>query len=151
MRLSKNFKLEEFLLSQTAARNGIDMTPSDEIIESLARLCQDVLQPAREVIGSPFFITSGYRPPILNRLIGGSPTSAHMFGRAADFVVMDHTPYQVADFISGMNLPYDQLIHEFGRWVHIGIAKTGNTPRLEDLTASRFGQSTQYQRGIVEV
>ena len=46
--LSDNFNLSEFTKSQTALRNGIDNTPSEEVIENLRALCENVLQPLRD-------------------------------------------------------------------------------------------------------
>jgi zinc D-Ala-D-Ala carboxypeptidase len=148
MQLSPNFTLEEFLVSQTAARHGIDMTPPQEVIDNLRRLCEKVLQPLRERAGSPVIISSGYRPRVLNDIIGGSKTSAHPFGRAADVRVIDMTPLETCELIVDMGLEFDQLIHEFGRWVHVGIS---DEPRSELLTAVNEDGRTRYIRGLVDV
>ena len=118
MRLSKNFTLDEFLVSQTATRQGIDMTPSEHVIENLQRLVTSCLQPLRNETG-PIFISSGFRPPALNDAIGGSKTSAHMRGDASDLKVINQTPYETCELIVALGLPFDQVIHEFGRWVHL--------------------------------
>jgi len=148
MRLSEHFDLEEFLFSQTAIRNGIDMTPSEDIIKNLKRLCETVLEPLRVYVDSPIRISSGYRPPVLNDLIGGSKTSAHRFGRAADFTVIGQTPFETVQSVLALNPVFDQVIHEFGRWVHVGIAEL---PRYEVLTAIRENGVTRYIRGLSEV
>jgi hypothetical protein len=144
LRLSENFTLEEFLVSQTAARNDIDMTPSEGIIANLTDYCQHLLQPLRDETG-PIFISSGYRPIVLNTLIGGSDTSAHVHGKAADFRVLGLSPYETCIKIMEMELPYDQVIHEFGRWTHMGAA---DEPRNEELTAYKDGIQTRYKFGI---
>ena len=144
MRLSKNFTLDEFLVSQTAARNDIDMTPSEGIIANLSDYCQHLLQPLRDETG-PIFISSGYRPLVLNTLIGGSDSSAHVHGRAADFKILEMTPYDTCLKIMQMELPYDQVIHEFGRWTHMGSAEI---PRSEELTAYKEKGQTRYTFGI---
>jgi len=148
MKLSDNFELDEFLVSQTAVRAGIDMTPTPEIIANIATLAENYLQPIRETAGAPIIISSGFRPPVLNDLIGGSKTSAHRFGRATDFRVIGQTPYQTCEMILQMDLDFDQLINEFGAWVHLGIAEL---PRVEVLTARRENGSTRYVRGLEEV
>ena len=148
MKLSKNFSLDEFLRSQTAARNGVDMTPPQYVIDNLKRLCIHVLQPLRDDLGVPFFVSSGYRPRELNELIGGSRTSAHMSGRAVDFVALGLSPLAVARRAAELELPYDQVIHEFGRWVHIGIS---DNPRAEQLTAHRSEGQTRYVRGLYDI
>lgn len=146
MRLSKNFTLEEFLISDYAERNDIDMTPSDEIIDNISNLIKSCMQPLRDEVNASIFITSGYRPTILNSAIGGSKTSAHVRGEAADFTVVGQTPYETATLIEHMDLPYDQVIHEFGRWVHMGV---GDILRNQELTAHRYNGKTRYVNGIL--
>ena len=145
MKLSANFTLDEFLVSQTAERHGIDMTPPPEVVENLKRLCEGCLQPLRAAVKRPIFISSGYRSPDLNSLIGGSKTSAHMQGNAADFVVSGLTPFDTCQLIVEMGLPYDQCINEFGRWTHLGVA---DVLRGEELTAYRKDNKTRYVHGI---
>ena len=148
MRLSTNFTLEEFLVSQTAARHGIDMTPSDFVQHNLQELVDTCLQPLRDEVGAGINISSGFRPLELNGRIGGSKTSAHITGEAADFTVTGLTPYETAKLIHEMDLPYDQVIHEFGKWVHMGIA---DILRSEELTAYRDEGKTVYIYGIARM
>lgn len=145
MKLSKNFTLDEFLLSQTAARHGIDNTPNADQIENLRLLCEGCLQPLRDFVKRPIFISSGFRSWDLNSLIGGSKTSAHLSGNAADFVVAGQTPLETCNLIVGLELPFDQCIHEFGRWVHLGVA---HHLRKEELTAYRKDGKTKYVFGF---
>ncbi len=148
MRLSKNFTLEEFLISETAERNDIDMTPPPEIIENLQALVHGCMQPLRDEVNAPIAVSSGYRPLELNTKIGGSKTSAHIKGNACDFNIAKLTPFQTAELIVSMDLPYDQVIHEFGRWVHLGVA---DMLRGEELTAHRKDGRTRYVPGIVRM
>lgn len=145
MRLSKNFTLDEFLLSQTAARHGIDNTPNADQIENMRELCETCLQPLRDRTKKPIFISSGFRSWDLNSLIGGSKTSSHLSGNAADFTVAGMTPLEVCNLILKMELPYDQCIHEFGRWVHLGAS---DSARREELTAYRQDDKTKYVFGF---
>jgi hypothetical protein len=147
VRLSKNFTLEEFLVSQTATRHGIDMTPPDWVIDNLQRLVTGCLQPLRDESG-PIFISSGYRPLELNTKIGGSKTSAHVNGDAADLKVVNQTPFETSELIVAMDLPFDQVIHEFGRWVHLGVA---DILRGEQLTAYKKEGKTRYVNGILRM
>ncbi len=147
MNLSKNFTLEEFLVSQTAERNGIDMTPSEEVIENLRMLVIGCLQPLRDEAG-PIFISSGFRPLELNTKIGGSATSEHVNGNAADLKVSRQTPFDTCELIVVMELPFDQVIHEFGRWVHLGVR---DILRGEQLTAYRKDGKTRYTSGIIQM
>lgn len=85
----KHFTLSEFTRSATAERYGIKNEPDVVQIQNIECLCGLILDPLREFIGHPIYITSGFRNPRLNRLVGGSITSAHKDGLAADFRVGD--------------------------------------------------------------
>jgi len=148
MRLSKNFTLDEFLVSQTAERNGIDMTPPPEVIDNLQRLVHGCLQPLRDDVLSPIFISSGFRPLELNTLIGGSTSSEHLNGNAVDFIVVRQKPFDTCELIVVMNLPFDQVIHEFGRWVHLGVR---DILRGQQLTAYHQHGKTRYATGIQRI
>lgn len=121
-KLSEHFQLWEFVTSQTAERFGIDNTPSDQIIRSLKKLCESVLEPARFALG-PIRISSGYRCEALNKKAGGSKTSAHMLGFAADLIPLKVTNLELAKWLS-RNVEYDEIILEYGTlqepaWIHI--------------------------------
>lgn len=149
IQLSPNFYLHEFTRSQAAARHGIDISVAEdsEVFSNIKQLATTALQPAREALG-PIFISSGYRPKHLNTAIGGSRTSAHVYGLAADISVVGHSPLEVAQWFEDSDIPFDQVIHEFGQWVHVGLAKPGTEPRRELLTAVRKPGKTRYVLGI---
>jgi len=147
MRISKNFTLDEFTVSQTAERFGIDMHPPEIIVDNIKNLVKACLQPLRDEAG-PIYISSGYRPLELNTRIGGSKTSAHVKGNAVDFSVTKMTPYDVCELIIAMALPYDQVIHEFGRWTHLGVA---DILREQQLTAYRKDGKVRYVNGIIRM
>ncbi len=141
MRLAPHFVLEEFLVSQEGARRGIDNTPPPDVVDNL-RLLASTLEIVREVLGHPIVITSGYRCPEINRLVGGSETSAHLEGLAADFTCPGYgTPLQVARTVAAMyRLRYDQIIHEFRAWVHLSVDPRSRMQRLTiDSTGTRQG------------
>ena len=87
MKLSNNFSLKEMTKSQTALRRGIDNEPGEEEQANLQQLCEQVLQKVREHFGKPVTVNSGYRSPELNKAIGGSTTSDHCKGMAADIEI----------------------------------------------------------------
>ena len=149
MQLSEHFELAEFLVSETAARRGIANEPTPEVIENLRRLCQSVLQPLRVHLKRPVVITSGYRSPALNRAIGGSPTSHHMQGRAADLIVPGIAPLAVCQAAHQLKLPCVQIIHEFGRWTNLAVAISNERTQL--LTAKLNQGKTVYETGLVHV
>jgi hypothetical protein len=88
MPLSKNFTLRELLRSNVAERDERlkqeQENPPPEIIDNLQYLVENALQPIRNRIGFPIRISSGYRSPLVNKLVGGSATSQHCLGEAAD-------------------------------------------------------------------
>lgn len=112
MELSKHFTLEEFTNSPTAVYKKIDNTPNKEQIENMKALCLNVLEPIREKLGKPVKVTSGFRCPKLNSLIGGSSTSQHMEGKAADIHVEGMTTEELFVFVCS-NFKFDQCIQEF--------------------------------------
>lgn len=140
MQLTEHFTLEEFLVSETAARRGIDNTPTDAVVANLKRLAER-LEQVRAIFHKPVIITSGYRCPELNVAVGGAKDSAHMYGRAADFNVPGAGgPLQVAILINQrQNIVFDQLINEFDSWVHFGIEAEGAEARRQTMTYKRGG------------
>lgn len=120
--LSEHFKLWEFVTSQTAARHGINNTPPKVVVDRLSILCQQILEPARQAVG-PLRISSGYRCPALNRAVGGSKTSAHMQGYAADVIPLNASKLEFANWVKS-HCHFDQIILEYGTrsnpsWIHI--------------------------------
>jgi hypothetical protein len=138
--LTTHFTLEELVHSRTADAQGIPNNPDLTILGNLSRLCQIALEPVRALLGGPVRISSGYRCPALNAAVGGSATSAHMDGRAADLTSVDFDVPATFEKIRVSDVPYDQLIVESTRsgdsWVHLGIARDGEVPRRQALSAS---------------
>lgn len=144
MKLSPHFSLSEFTSSQTAVRRGIDNTPPQSVIETMKRTALG-LEGVRAVLGAPIIISSGYRSPALNKAIGGSATSQHTKGEAADFSCPGFgSPLEVCRAIVKAGIAFDQLIHE-GTWVHISFA---DKPRGSVLTAHFNVSGVSYTRGL---
>ena len=129
----KHFTLSEFFRSSTAAKNGIKNEPSiDEratIVRNINLLVDNVLDPVRDKFGIPVIITSGYRCPQVNRLVGGVDNSQHMSGCAADFHVMGFTPSMMLGvFFYILNrLEYDQLIYYRNKnFIHVSYVDNCN-------------------------
>jgi hypothetical protein len=141
MQLTPHFNLDELTVSQTAARRGIDNDPPDAVVERLRKTCAG-LEQVRALLGHPIFISSGYRSPELNAAIGGSDRSAHTQGWAADFICPAYgTPPDIVREIAGSGIKFDQLIEEFGRWVHISFDPRG---RQQVLRAIRHNGRVIY-------
>ena len=148
MKLSANFSLAE--LTKTNVRQ-FDNTPSMQVIDNLQALVDNVLQPIRNKFG-PVTVTSGYRSPEVNKAIGGSATSDHCFGFAADFEVAGVDNKELARWVAD-NLKFKQLILEFytkgvpdSGWVHVSYDKTNLTQKV--MTATKVGGRTVYSPGI---
>lgn len=133
MKLGKHFTLAELTVSQEATRRGIPNDPDAQSLANLQQLVRHVLDPLRDAVG-PVHVSSGYRSPRVNKLIGGASSSQHVQGEAADFTVPGMTTQQVVDRIRAMGLPVDQCIEEFGRWVHVSY---GPRHRRQFLRARR--------------
>ncbi|MCC8145436.1 MAG: D-Ala-D-Ala carboxypeptidase family metallohydrolase [Bacteroidales bacterium] len=114
--MTKNFHLDEFVRSQTARRKGIVNTPDAGHIENLRTLCVSLLQPLRNSCGKPLYITSGYRCPELNAAVGGSSSSDHLKGKAAD--IGTDNPLALLAWVLRLNLSFDQAI-VYPRFLHL--------------------------------
>lgn len=122
MMLSPHFSLEELTVSQTAARRGIDNTPPPAVLANLKRTALG-LEAVRIRLAAPIIISSGYRCPELNAMVGSKPTSQHTTGEAADFVCPGFgSPATVVSALQDAGIEFDQLIEEYGRWVHISFS-----------------------------
>lgn len=102
----KYFTIKELCHSDTAKRLGIDNVPNEDVIAHLKVLVDNILDPAREMLGSPIYVSSGYRQPTLNAIVGGDKNSQHMKGQAADIYATDMRALQ--GILAKMN--YDQFI-----------------------------------------
>lgn len=142
VKLSEHFSLSEFTFSSTAVRKGIDNTPDEKTIENLKALCIHVLEPIRAKLGKPIRITSGYRSKALNKAIGGSKTSQHVEGKAVDFHVEGCEIEELFQFIKRNGIEFDQLIQEFGEWIH--ISWNGFDNRNQALRATKVQGITSY-------
>ena len=131
MLISPHFTLDEMIVSQFAARDGLDNTPPPEARANLQLLCC-ALEQVRALFDAPIIVSSGYRSEQVNRVIGGASNSQHIQGLAADFTVIEVSPRETVRRISESAVPFDQLILEFDRWVHLSV--TRDTPRRQVLT-----------------
>ena len=151
MKLSKNFSLAELITSETAVRHDLDNSPSLTVIDNLQKLVDNVLQPLRDKVG-PVKVNSGYRSPAVNTAVGGSPTSDHCKGFAADIEVAGMSTQELARFINGL-FPFTQLIMEFYQegkptsgWVHISYDPSDL--KSECLRAVKQAGKTVYLKGL---
>ena len=129
--LSTHFTLTELTRSATAQRLGMDNTPDAQTLNNLRALATNVLEPLRQLYGSPIRVTSGYRSPDLNAVVGGAPSSQHMRGQAADITA--GTPEENRRLLGLLlanpdTIPFDQVIAErcdrLGnpKWLHVSFS-----------------------------
>lgn len=151
MKLSDNLSLAEVIKSNTAIKYGIDNSPTEEHLENLKAIAQDVFQRVREHFGKAIYVSSGYRSESLNERIGGSSTSQHCKGEALDLDAQVYGGLTNAQLFSYIEewITFDQLIWEFGSntepdWVHVSYKKDGNN-RGQKLIAYKKDGKTKYK------
>ena len=141
MTLAEHFTVMELCDSQTAARLGLDNTPTPESIDNLRLRCTTILEPARAALG-PLRISSGYRAPAVNAAVGGSAHSDHMRGFAADVIPVEVDTLTLARWVTQW-VPYDQVIGEFGTpeqpaWIHVSCAPPLRAQKLRILAGAGY-------------
>jgi hypothetical protein len=134
--LSPHFSLAEFTFSSTAKRMNIDNDAPPAVVENLKRTANGLERVRQLLNGNAIRISSGYRSPRLNAAVNGQPKSQHLTGQAVDFTSPYGTPDQIVRLIKSSGMDFDQLIAEFGSWVHISFA---DNPRQQVLVIDRFG------------
>jgi len=132
--------MEELTRSAVAERLGIDNTPGELSAVNLHLLCEFILQPLRDAWGYPITVNSGFRCKSLNKAVGGSPSSDHLHGRAADITTGSRSGnkrlFELAVRMSRSGrISFRQLIDESGySWLHVSIRNAyGDTKRNEVL------------------
>ncbi len=153
MNLTKNFTLAEMTKSETALRFGMGNHPGDTELENLKILCEKVLQPVRDHYGKGVKVNSGFRHPLVNAKVGGSPRSEHCKGMAADIEIPGVANADLAEWIRD-NLDYTQLILEFytpgipdSGWVHVSYNQ--HDLKKQVMTAKVKDGKTEYVGGLV--
>lgn len=153
MKLTANFSLEELTKSETALRFGMDNTPNDQELANMVALCECVLQPIRDHFGKGVKVNSGFRDPEVNAKVGGSKTSDHCKGMAADIEIPGVANAELAQWIVD-NLEFRQVILEFytpgipdSGWVHVSYNPGDNKKQV--LTATKQSGKTVYLPGLV--
>jgi zinc D-Ala-D-Ala carboxypeptidase len=150
MNITNHVSLKEVSKSHTAIKNGIDNIPTGAHLLNIKELCYHVFEPLREWVGGAIKINSGFRSEALNNIIGGAKSSQHLANNGAAFDIDDtfghKTNKEMFEYIKD-NLPYDQLIWEFGTnnnpdWIHVSYKVTDN--RREILYAKKNSKGKTY-------
>ena len=153
MNVSKNFTVTELTKSADALRKGLDNSPDQSVVDNLKLLAEHVLQPIRDHFNKPVTINSGYRSKAVNASVGGSVTSDHCKGMAADIEIVGVDNLALAQHIVDA-YKFTQIILEFytagmpdSGWVHVSY----NKDRLNNqvLTAVKKDGKTVYLPGLI--
>jgi len=142
MNLSDHFTLEEGTYSETAIRLGISNQPDERQLANMKSAAQQ-LEAVRNVTGA-LRINSWLRLPDVNVAVGGSKVSSHMDGWAIDCSSSTHTPYEICQLVIKTGIKFDQMIHEYGRWMHISFA-----PEMRQQELTIFKPEGKYKQGIL--
>jgi len=136
----KYFTIEE--LSKTSHK--VDNKPNEEQKANMEYLINNILDKARETLGMPIKVTSGFRSVELNKKVGGAANSQHTKGEAADLTCYDNKKlFNILKKLGG----FDQLINEFNySWIHVSVKRNGEN-KNEVLTATKINGKTTYIRG----
>ena len=151
--LTRNFSLHELTKSETALRYDMENNPGPAEAANLTELAGKVLQPIRDHYQKGVKINSGFRHPDVNAKVGGSRTSDHCKGMAADLEIPGVANAELAQWVKD-NLEFTQLILEFytpgipdSGWVHVSY-DPGNLKK-QVMTATKQNGKTVYLPGLV--
>jgi hypothetical protein len=142
MNLSEHFTLEEATYSETAVRMGINNQPDERQLGNMKSAAAQ-LEAVRALSG-PMRVNSWLRLPEVNVAVGGSKVSSHMDGWAIDCSSSKHTPYELCQMVKKAGIKFDQMIHEYGRWMHISFA-----PEMRQQELTIFKPEGKYKAGIL--
>jgi Peptidase M15 len=142
MNLSEHFSLDEATYSETAIRMHISNQPDERQLENMKSAAEQ-LEAVRNVTGA-LRVNSWLRLPDVNVAVGGSKVSSHMDGWAIDCSSTSHTPYALCQLVIENGIKFDQLIHEYGRWMHLSFA-----PEMRQQTLTIYKPEGKYKIGIL--
>jgi len=142
MNLSEHFSLDEATYSETAIRMHIDNQPNEQQLENMKSAAQQ-LEAVRNATGA-LRVNSWLRLPDVNVAVGGSKVSSHMDGWAIDCSSNAHNPYELCQLVKQAGIKFDQMIHEYGRWMHISFA-----PEMRQQELTIYKPEGKYKIGIL--
>ncbi len=121
-RLSPHFTLAEL----TRTGTGLPNTPNSTEKANLKALAAGILEPIRAEFGKPLIVNSGFRSEAVNAQVGGSSTSQHRTGDAADvkpqlagdYIALWKATLALAD--AGLQGLDQAIIYEKRSHLHVG-------------------------------
>ena len=142
MNLSEHFSLDEATYSETAIRLNINNQPDERQLANMTTAAKN-MEEVRNVTGA-LRVNSWLRLPDVNVAVGGSKVSSHMDGWAIDCSSSAHTPYALCQLVIKAGIKFDQMIHEYGRWMHISFA-----PEMRQQELTIYKPEGKYKLGIL--
>lgn len=139
----KYFTINELCVS--GSYPSLVVVPKEGTTEyaNLKNLIEKLLDPVRERLGAPVRVTSGYRPPKLNKAVGGASNSNHLYGCAADIHTGNDSTdnVRIIEAVLELQIPFDEVICECSvfnkegelvscKWVHVALRQTNNRKKL---------------------
>jgi hypothetical protein len=149
LKISPNFFWEEATVTQ---QRGLDNAPPTIVIPSLVMVFNEQMEQIRQLLDCPIHINSGFRSVAVNTAVGGVATSQHCKGQAVDFTPMKEIALKDAmDAILAGGVPFDQMIYEFGSWLHISRPDFGTSPRKSILMIGKWtdGKYLPYDSNVI--
>lgn len=126
MQITAHFSTDEFIASPIAIKNNVDNRVPIGLRNNIYYMCY-MLELIRKYYALPIRITSGYRCPELNQLVGGSPSSAHMQALAVDIdngKEENARLYYLLLAFKSLGFPLKTVINENDfSWIHITFNK----------------------------
>ena len=131
-KISEHYTIFNVVNSATAMSKKIDNRPTAQNIINATALAKNIL----EKIPFPFKINCWLRNAVLNKAVGGEPTSQHQSAQAIDITPIKDSIELVYQWIK-KNLIYDQLIHE-GTWIHVSFSLVKNRKQALRLVNGKY-------------
>lgn len=130
--MGRYFSITELCASDTARVRGVDNTPPPQVVVKLTTLIGRLLDPVREAWGKPIRVNSGFRSPVLNRMVGGQANSQHLTGEAADITAGSPAENRrLFALIRNSGFEFDQLIDEKNyTWLHVSYRAGHNRQQV---------------------
>lgn len=132
----KYFSIKELCVSRSYPKLVEVPEEGTTVFNNIVFLIEGLLDPVREKLGKPIIVTSGWRPTKLNKAVGGSPTSNHLYGCAADVHIKGNN-VEIIEALISLGIPYDECIAEHAvfdkdgvlvgcEWVHLALRTSNN-------------------------
>lgn len=134
--VSKHFSWAELTRTGSTELQAINRQEAEQYRAALTALAMTILEPIRAKFG-PIKINSAFRGASVNAKVGGSKTSQHLKGEAADIVAPSVTVEELHRWIvTESGLPYGQCILEKTAparpysWVHVSLGAPWRSDKL---------------------